>query len=116
MMQRKFSCVPAALGLITLVSGCGIANQSESGMRYSARAHVETVQTAARGGDFGLFYAGEEKTQVPVRVNAGDPIGFIRNDGRLQGVAGPFKIDIPATVHDATWKRLKYTPEGYVPA
>src|SRR5260370_6071525 len=104
--MRKSMGRAAAMVLMTLVSGCGVARQSETRIRYSAGARVESLQTVARPGDFGLFYAGEEKAQVPVRVNAGDSVGFIRDDSRLLGVAGPFRIAIPASVRQAYSKRL----------
>ena len=102
----------ALVVLLLTAVGCGLMPHQEAAIRYSAEEQLMPLRTVEQGGDFALFYAGHEKAEVPVRVNAGDTIGFYRlDDGRLKAVAGPFKMDMNPTVREAYWKRLNYLDE-----
>ena len=76
-------------------------------IRYSEDSAMTSLQAVEVGGDFALFYSGQDKPEVPVRVNSGESVGFFReDDGRLKAVAGPFKMDMDPKVREAYWKRM----------
>lgn len=102
-----------SIGVIGLAGGCGLFGPPrETDVRYSADENLIPLRAVDSGGDFALFYAGREKAEVPVRVESGDSIGFIRlDDGRLKAVAGPFKMDMNPTVREAYWKRINHGDE-----
>ena len=101
-----------SLGLIltaSLCSGLGCANQNQRldmEIVYAADQRPLAIQPAVTAGDFALYYGGQDKPEVPVRVSPGDPVGFIDEGGRLKAVAGPFRMDISPDVREAVWKRL----------
>jgi hypothetical protein len=101
-----------AIGMIVLAGGCGLFQRREPSIRYSETESLMSLRAVGRPGDFALYVAGHDKPEVPVRVNNGDSIGFVRTeDGRMKAVAGPFKMDLPQDVHEAYWKRLTYLDE-----
>src|SRR5437764_458538 len=109
MAVGRFSVVVSlAIGL----SGCGMFGAKEKDVRFSEAKGLTQLRSVPAGGDFALYFEGAEKPEVPVRVNSGDSVGFVREeDGRLKAVAGPFRMDISDSVHEASWKRLNYTDE-----
>ena len=109
-MNRVFKrWIPVAL--LAALAGCASSSQPKDfvEVRYAENQKLIPMQIVPLGGDFALFLAGGDKPEVPVRVNAGDSIGFLKEtDGRLKAVAGPFRMDLKPTVHEAFWKRLNY--------
>ena len=92
---------------VVLLSGCGWMQPKEGDIRFSEDSSITSLQVVETGGDFALFYAGQEKPEVPVRIGPGESIGFFREeDGRLKAVAGPFKMDMDPKVREAYWKRM----------
>jgi hypothetical protein len=65
-----------------------------------------------RTGDFGIYFGHEKQPQMPVRVTAGQKIGFILGgDGALKAVAGDFRMNISKEVESAYWKRMNYASD-----
>ena len=105
-MARKYY-IAMTLPLVAMIAGCGWMQPKEGDIRFSEDAAITSLQAVEVGGDFALFYAGQEKPEVPVRVNSGESVGFFREeDGRLKAVAGPFKMDMDPKVREAYWKRM----------
>ena len=103
------NCNWMSVPLITLIAGCGWMQPKERQIRYSEEPPVTSLRPVIVGGDFALFYAGQDKPEVPVRVKSGDSVGFLReDDGRLKAVAGPFKMDMDPAVREAFWKRMTF--------
>ena len=102
-----------AIALVAAIGGCGLFGPlKEKDIRYSADENLIPLRAVENGGDFGLFYAGRDKTEVPVRIESGDSVGFIQTeDGRMKAVAGPFKMDLNPAVREAYWKRLSHAEE-----
>jgi len=101
-----------AVPFIALIAGCGWMQPKEREIRYSEETALTTLRAVDAGGDFALFYAGQDKPEVPVRVKSGDSVGFLREeDGRLKAVAGPFKMDMDPAVREAVWKRINFSEE-----
>jgi hypothetical protein len=97
------------LAMLWPMAGCGVRQPTEDTIRYSEAENLVSLRSVEHGGDFGLFYADHVKAEVPVRVNGGDKVGFIRvEDGGMKAVAGPFKMDMSAAVREAYWKRLPH--------
>ena len=97
------------MAVLLAMGGCGVKHPTESDIRYSAAENLITLRSVDHGGDFGLFYGDQLKAEVPVRVNGGDQVGFVRmEDGGMKAVAGPFKMDMSASVREAYWKRLPH--------
>src|ERR1700712_2252902 len=98
------------IGLAVIgVGGCGLLppTAKEKPIKFSAADGTMSLRTVDPGGDFALFYPGEEKGEIPVRVNSGDTVGFVREeDGRLKAIAGPFKMNVKPEAESACWKRL----------
>ena len=105
-------CVPIWLtaAFLATIAGCA-ARPTELEFRYSVDEDLQPPREVIEGGDFALFYAGREVPEVPVRVSAGDVLGFVRGeDGRLKAVAGAFVMEVDAEVRAAAWRRLNSNP------
>ena len=101
------NCIAMTIPLVAMLTGCGWMQPKEGDIRFSEDAAITSLQVVETGGDFALFYAGQEKPEVPVRIGPGESIGFFREeDGRLKAVAGPFKMDMDPKVREAYWKRM----------
>jgi hypothetical protein len=108
-MNWRTSC-PIVLSA-ALLTGCGIFKKDPDA-HFSQARNVTQIKVVDAGGDFALYLDHQDKPEVPVRVDAGDWVGFFRdNEGRVKGLAGPFRIDIAPEVQEATWKRLNYADE-----
>ena len=96
-----------AFPFVMMIAGCGWMQPKEGDIRYSEEPPLTSLQAVEVGGDYALFYSGQEKPEVPVRVNPGESVGFFREeDGRLKAVAGPFRMDMDPRVREAYWKRM----------
>jgi hypothetical protein len=89
-----------------LVSGCAHIGRKITA-EYVASAPVPTLVSVKRGGDFALYYDDDRKPEIPVRLHKGEVIGFAQaKDGRMQAVAGEFRMNLSSDVQRAYWKRL----------
>ena len=101
-----------AVPLLAMAGGCGMIERKEAEIRFADDPLLVSMEVVGVGGDFALFYAGHDKPEVPVRVQAGDSVGFTReDDGRIKAVAGPFRMDMDPAAHAAIWRRMSTIDE-----
>jgi hypothetical protein len=81
-------------------------------VRYEASLPAPGLKTLKKGGDFALYYDSNRKAEIPVRLKAGDSIGFTKlPDGYVQAVAGELRVDLSKDAGSAYWKRLSTRQE-----
>ena len=96
-----------------MVTGGCASSPTELEYHYVDDPNQMQLGALKAGGNFALFYAGHDAPEVPVRVVAGDTVGFLRGtDGRLKAVAGAFVMDVDPEVHAAVWRRLTSDDDG----
>ena len=103
-MRRYATVLLTAL----VCSGCvHTRHKSQVEVEYVTSSAVPGLKTLQRSGDFALYYDGDRKPEIPVRLRAGEEIGFVReHDGRVEAVAGAFRMHLAANAGRAYWKRL----------
>ena len=88
-------------------TGCALL--PDPPVHYNADQELLPIKKVKRSGDFALYYGTNKKPEIPVRVQAGQSVGFqIAPAGQTQAIAGPFKLNLPSETRDASWKRLNY--------
>lgn len=108
-MRHRLSGV---IVLACLVSGCSHAGRRVA-VEYVASAPLPATVKVHRGGDFALYYNEDRKPEIPVRVHAGEMMGFERaRDGRVQAIAGQFRMNLSGDAERAYWKRLNFAGEN----
>jgi len=97
--------------LTLLTTGCAHRGESVT-VKYVPSSSLPSEVTLRRGGDFALFYDDSNKPEIPIRLRAGETIGFDEGkDGRVQAVAGEFRINLPGDADQACWRRLSTRPD-----
>jgi hypothetical protein len=92
--------------LSCVISGCSHIIHRVA-VEYVASAMVPAPVKVKHGGDFALFYDDDRKPEIPIRLHAGELLGFAKaRDGRMQAVAGEFRMNLSGDVQRAYWKRL----------
>lgn len=95
-----------AILVACVMSGCAHGGRSVT-TTYTASEPLPTPVKVKRGGDFALYCDENKKPEIPVRLHAGEVMGFARaKDGRVQAIAGEFKMNLSGDVQRAYWKRL----------
>lgn len=88
------------------VGGC-IRFPPSTVISYRTGGSLPVLRTISQPGDYALYYRDDPEPQIPIHLNAGDSIGFIKKpDGRVQAVAGDFRMNISSTAGAAYWKRM----------
>ena len=95
---------------ILMLAGCSTISRtsstSDDEIRLNRTVHLLQLKKVSKAADYALYYEGETSPEIPVRVNAGDNVGFFSDtDGRLKAIAGKFKMDIDPKRNRAVWKR-----------
>jgi hypothetical protein len=106
----------ASLGLIAvMLGGCSTMNKMVPDpvkVHYAPGDKMPELTKVRRTGDFGIFYDNEKTPQMPVRVQGGEKVGFIRGgDGAIKAAAGEFRMNISNDAPGAYWKRLNYASD-----
>ena len=95
---------------VLVLGGCSVFGRKsispDEEIRMNRSLKLLQLQKVHRAADYALYYDGESSPEIPVRVNAGDNVGFfVASDGRLKAIAGKFKMDIDPKRNGAVWKR-----------
>ena len=100
--------------LAFLLSGCGINKimPDPVSVHYAPGDNMPELMKVRRTGDFAIYYDKAKTPEMPVRVHAGEQIGFVRGgDGAIKAVAGEFRMNVSTDVASAHWKRLNYADD-----
>jgi hypothetical protein len=110
-MNYKMASIAA---LAILLTGCTISKilPDPVTIRYEPGDPMPQLMKVHRTGDFAVYYDRDKNPEIPVRVHAGEKIGFVRGgDGAIKAVAGDFRMNVSTDVASAHWKRLNYADD-----
>jgi hypothetical protein len=87
---------------LVLLPGCG-AQPGTTVVTQSTMADP-VLQKAIQGGTYKLYTEMSPNPTATVKLQAGDPLGFKRENGKWMAVAGDQTFDLPGGTAGALWK------------